>query len=61
MAEDKKAGIELLEDVLRDVIGARLSYPMKMRAALALAELERGAFNEPKVARLTKIINGSAD
>ena len=61
MTEDRKSGRELLEDMLRDTAeDERQTHDVRMRAALALAELE-GNLSEQEASRLLKIINGSND
>ena len=64
--DDQNAGDEareLLAATLRDLAqrpGDRTSAGDQMRAALALAELERGVFNAASIERMAKIINGGA-
>ena len=61
MTEDKKSGRELLEDVLRDTAEDEdQPQDVRMRAALALAELE-GNLSEQEALRFMKNINGETD
>ena len=65
MAENKKSGKEILEDVLRGIAtrtgSGAVAATSRMQAALALAVLERGALDGARSTSIRKIINGSAD
>ena len=63
MPDNKKAGKEVLEEVLRGVaersaVSNLRSETERMRAALALAHLDEHGFNQARVSELMKIING---
>ena len=62
MDQDKQSGKEMLEQLLRETVrGEHLDDLLRIRAALSLAVLERGALDGPRVSSITKIINGATD
>ena len=56
---DEEPGIDVLKRVLRDIADTAGDERNQMRAALALADIERtGNLTEHQVLRVSQIING---